>query len=62
MLSIMRGTEVNPKQIERVCHHYGGVLEEEILSGIKEGKSKEYNPLFLLIEKYPVVIIEKYPV
>jgi hypothetical protein len=43
MLSIMRGTEINPKQIERVCHHYGGVLEEEIQSEIKEGKSKEYN-------------------
>lgn len=43
MLSIMKGTEVNPKQIERVCHHYGGVLEEEIQSDISEGKIKEYS-------------------
>ncbi len=42
MLSIMKGTDVNPKQIERVCHHYGGVLEEEIQRDIKEGKIKEY--------------------
>lgn len=42
MLSIMKGTDVNPKQIERVCHHYGGILEEEIQREIKEGKIKEY--------------------
>ena len=41
MLSVMRGTDINPKQIERVCHHYGGVLEEEIRNEIKEGKVKE---------------------
>jgi len=43
MLSVMKGTYINPKQIERVCHHYGGVLEEEIRSEIKEGKVKEYD-------------------
>ena len=43
MFSIMKGTQVNPKQIERGCHHYGSVLEEETQSDIREGKIKEYD-------------------
>lgn len=43
LFSIMKGTEINPKQIERVCHHYGGILEEEIQNDIREGKIKEYD-------------------
>lgn len=43
MLKIMKGIDVNSKQIERVCHHYGGVLEGEIQHAIKQGESKEYH-------------------
>ena len=45
MLRVMRGTEINSKQIERICHHYGGMLEEEIQRGIKQGKPKDDNLL-----------------
>ncbi len=28
MLKVMKGLEINAKQIERVCHYYGGKSEE----------------------------------
>jgi hypothetical protein len=33
----LRGVEVNAKQIERVCHHYGEVLEKELEQSIASG-------------------------
>ena len=29
MLKALKGVEINAKQIERVCHHYGGLVEEQ---------------------------------
>lgn len=38
----LTGVEVNAKQIERVCHHYGQLLEDELQAAIsKGGKDKK---------------------
>ena len=29
MLKALKGVDINSKQIERVCHHYGGIVEEQ---------------------------------
>ena len=29
MLKALKGVEINAKQIERVCHHYGGLIEKQ---------------------------------
>jgi hypothetical protein len=33
----LKGVEVNAKQIERVCHYYGGILEQELEQAIESG-------------------------
>ncbi|MCP4054853.1 MAG: hypothetical protein GY739_17785 [Mesoflavibacter sp.] len=43
MLEVMKGVQVNPKQIERVCHHYGGIIEDQLQDEIEAGGSKNYN-------------------
>ena len=35
--------EVNPKQIERVCHHYGELLGQDLQEAIQAGASQEYD-------------------
>ena len=35
----LRGVEINGKQIERVCHHYGEELEEELEQAILTGEA-----------------------
>ena len=44
--TIMRltGVEINAKQIERVCHHYGEEIEKQDNLHIEEGCSHEYEP------------------
>ena len=55
MLSIMKGVDVNAKQIERVCHHYGGILEKEpsdehtIWKSPEQG-NQEDNPHYVMVD------------
>lgn len=39
------GIEINPKQIERVCHHYGEQIEQEQIKEVEEGcRAVKANP------------------
>lgn len=42
LINNLTGSEFNAKQIERTCHLYGGLLEEETQNLIDLGASKEY--------------------
>jgi Uncharacterised protein family (UPF0236) len=43
LINNLTGAEFNAKQIERTCHLYGGLLEEETQLLIESGASKEYS-------------------
>ena len=43
VINNLTGAEFNAKQIERACHLYGGLLEEENQLLIESGASKEYS-------------------
>jgi len=38
LLSKLKGVDINSMQIERVCHHYGGILEESNNKMVEQGK------------------------
>lgn len=42
MLNKMKGVDINAKQIERVCHHYGGIIEEETTQLLTTQPSQTY--------------------
>lgn len=42
MLSKLRGIDINSMQIERICHHYGSILEEENTQLIETQVSQTY--------------------
>ena len=55
MLSIMKGVDINAKQIERVCHHYGGILEKKQFDEHTTWKSskqsaQEDNPHYVMVD------------
>ena len=55
LLFIMKGVDINAKQIERVCHHYGGILEKEQFGEHSIWKSSEQsdqenNPHYVMVD------------
>lgn len=42
LINNLTGSSFNAKQIERVCHLYGGLLDEKLSEVIESGESKEY--------------------
>ncbi|MEK7172414.1 MAG: hypothetical protein AAB740_00350 [Patescibacteria group bacterium] len=42
MFNKMKGVNISGKQIERVCHHYGGIIEEENQQLIETQQSQTY--------------------
>lgn len=44
LLDVMKGLDINAKQIERICHIYGGHLEEQEEKRIAKEEVKEYSP------------------
>lgn len=43
LINSLTGSDFNAKQVERVCHLYGGLLEEQQLEIIESGQAKEYS-------------------
>jgi hypothetical protein len=42
MINSLTGCDFNAKQVERVCHLYGGLLDEKTSEAIESGESKAY--------------------
>ena len=42
LINNLTGCNFNAKQVERVCHLYGGLLDEKLAEVIESGESKVY--------------------
>jgi len=42
MINSLTGCDFNAKQVERICHLYGGLLDEKTCETIETGESKAY--------------------
>ena len=42
-LEMLTGQQLDPKQIERMCHHYGAELEAELQAKIQSGETLSYS-------------------
>ena len=45
MINSLTGSDFNAKQVERVCHLYGGLLDQKLEESVKSGESKNYSEL-----------------
>jgi hypothetical protein len=43
LINTLTGCAFNAKQVERVCHLYGGLLDQKLLESIDSGESKVYS-------------------
>jgi Uncharacterised protein family (UPF0236) len=61
LINSLTGCNFNAKQVERVCHLYGGLLDEKLVESIESGHSKVYSEAEKLELHYAMIDGAMYP-
>jgi hypothetical protein len=61
LINSLTGCVFNAKQVERVCHLYGGLLDEKMAESIARGESKVYSEEEKLELHYAMIDGAMYP-